>query len=270
MPLNQAARAEIDNLAGEGIKDLTPDEVVMLNDIGGRLMDAGRDSGYVRVRPPVECGGLVLHPLTLAASDYISVATGGRTGRGSFWAIVSALVHAREPDELERLYSRWARLAECARLRHRCSATREELEAAVCAAMTGDEVEQATVARLDAMALCAYIERFNEPLAYAIRTKALEFIEEREVKIPDERFSGWRAWRSFAAELGTMTGVSPDYWYREDHRIALKCYVDAKKAALAKAGVLPKGEASRDVVEAMKAMMDAKEEIRARRRNNGC
>lgn len=270
--LNDAARAAINELASSGVADLTPDEVVSLHECGERLLAAGRETaeGGVALTLPVECGGLLLHPPTLCATDFMSRWTKGKLDDGTFWAVVYALVHAREPDVLEGITSKYRLWRECLALRRRCHATVQELWAALAEALGGGSVmDRETEARTSLDDIAAYVAEHDKVLADFIVAKVSQYFNDNkaEAAAPKEALF----WRKKAAELGVLTGVSPDYWYSQDRRLVLKCYLDAQKVAMAHGGMFTpaqKDSVPTAVLDAVRAMQDCKNAIIERRKKH--
>lgn len=275
MPLNPAARSAIEELKSSGVTDLTPDEIVLLNECGQRLVSCGDGADGISLSLPVEVGGIVLHPPTLCATDFIAAHTDGTLSNRNIWAVVFALVHAREPDALEAIVTEKALRGECKALRHRCHATLEEVWNAVADVLGGgSDLDMETRAMVAASTLCAWLDDRNKALAEFIRERTADIFgtEERKRNASAKPWRDVLYWKKCAATLGVMTGVSPDYWYAQDRRLFLKCYADAQRLSLAHGGMFAgssRKSVPQEVVDAIREMERVKAEIIAKRKERG-
>ena len=286
MPLNEPARAAIADLRASGVADLSPDEVMALQDCGDALLRARRKDGTGPVaEPPVEVGGIVLHPMTLCAADYLVRA--GRCDRpeNRLWHVVVALANARDPAALDALDTRWRRWLAARGIMRRCAATRGEVERAVEMVMGGDRVDAETEAIAATHCIADYIEPDDRALAQFIREKAFGHIarhgtdRERmraasgaEAKpAPDVAF-----WHGMAAEMAALTGTDAALWLATDSLLFVRLWREAHEreemrqtAALQAFGSGRRESVAPEMVAAIKAMQDEKARIRARRKPQG-
>jgi len=270
MPLNPVARAAIEEL--RHVTDLTPDEIVELNDIGAAQMAAGGENFRdLAVQSPVRAGNIVLRPLTCAASDFLDrflyiIDDGTQEANwlvpfamanGTDTALLDGIVDERD---LRRALRKWAR---------KCTASVDEVFRAVEAVRRGDGFEVAVKAGDLLHSFCDAIMPLDPTSAECVRDlgeqvlrkmSAVEEAVERKRRkgrppkpeAPEDDFArGTLRWKALAAELGAMTGVSPDYWYAEDRNIALIAYRRACEM-IAKSGVNGSADApKRAVVESI-------------------
>lgn len=237
MPLNNVARAAIEELRGLGVTDLTPDEVVRLNDLGAAQMAAGRTHGGISFVPCIECGNVILRSPSVAALDLLD-RLGESVGPRAKSLLFAYLCHAsgdadalraiETPRQLERAVSAF---------RRHCTATKTELDNAV-AVLFGEGEFKASEDLRDAILRVADFAGTRYPgFGAAIREKCLAFLRADDAKRErGDEDSDFALWHKVAVELAALTGVSPDYWFREDHRAALLAYRTATDAAAARSG----------------------------------
>lgn len=271
MPLNNVARAAIAELNRDGVNDLTPDEVLTLQDIGARMLDSSKqdDSGELRLTPPVLVGNATIHPPTCAAADFID----RWAGMDGIWAAGFALAHARDPETLRRIATANEAHAAIDEWRGGLDCTAEELDEAISIVQRdgGGPVRAAEV-RVALANLTSYIAETDPGTAGRLAGIVGPILDARE-KARDERDRRKRppeylGWLRFAAELAVMTGVSPDYWYREDCRLVLHCYRRARESVSRRGGLPGIGGDARNqtpqgVRDAIRDMVRAKNDIRA-------
>lgn len=270
MPLNNVARAAIAELAKSGVTNLTPDEVLLLQDIGARMLDSSRqdDSGELRLTPPVVVGNATLHPPTCAASDFIDRWADDE----GVWAYGFALAHAREPALLRGLATAADAREAIAAWRAERDFTADELwDAVALVNRDGGGPVRAAEVRMALINLASYIAETDPGTARRLSAIVGPILDARE-KGRDERDRRTRppeylGWLRFAAELAVMTGVSPEYWYAEDRRLVLHCYRRAQETAAQRAaspfGGETHGQKPQGVRDAIRDMMRAKTAIRA-------
>lgn len=225
MPINKVARAAIEELRSRfGVNDLTPDEVLELNDLGAAQLAAGKPrDGDERIAAPVRVGNVLLHPLTCAASDFLERFNDERIPAQLRTLLIPfAMAHGRS-DELAA-FETVAQVRKALRaFRRAAGATKHDLDDAASELISSETVspETASDLRADVLAVCAWICAWDKALGDAVRDACLARLkaaaEEREAENPRGAFY----WRRLAVELGALTGLSPDYWYDADRSQAL-------------------------------------------------
>ena len=269
MPLNPVARAAIEELRRVfHVTDLTPDEIVELNDLGAAQMAAGKRSGEYALRSPVRVGNVALHPLTCAASDFVTRwngPEGGLSRRGRLYLIPYALAHGRDPEALSSARLGTARDVELAIAdwRRGVGATAQELDDASADLLSSDTSAQARVdvLREEALDVCDWIATWSPGLGSSVRDAALARLADEREKAEADDPADASFWRRLAIKVGARTGVSPDYWYAQDRFATLTAYREALNMAGPAEG--SDGDSIRALSElrkAMKRIVDARKE----------
>ena len=263
MALNDHARAALDELAGLGVSDPTPDDVVALQRLGERL-DKASGGPVARGRGlPVRVGGVVLWPATCAAMDWWDAARGWFRGRGSLlsaaWAF--ALAHGREPELLMSLADREAATDAVKAWFRTVGATLAELDEA-CGLVEGIEaVGSEAAARLALSGLASFAPERTAALFGLFPELAPKAREGEDDDEPQAFF-----WRGYCAELAAVCGGSPAEWYGRDRRETVRAYAAACDAAALRAGVRPP-PAPDAVVEAVRELRAEIAAIEKRRKD---
>ena len=223
MPLNPVARNAIEELRRvHGVANLTPDEIVELNDLGAAQLAAARSEDGDVTSPPVRVGNVLLHPMTCAAADFIERWSSVPLPRRARMLLVPfAMARGREPDALFALACAKEVVRAVREFGRRAGATPDELDEASAALLRAGDAESGPTMREHVLAVCDWIGAWNEGMGGSIRALCLaRLAEERraeEVESPAESMH----WRKLSVRLGAITGVSPDYWYAEDRVLAL-------------------------------------------------
>jgi len=263
MPLNPVARSAINELRRVfHVTDLTPDEIVELNDLGAAQMAAGKSSDGERICAPVRVGNVTLHPLTCAAEDWLEYWEDKRLSRKAEGVLIPfAMAHGREPDLLWGILTGRDAERELRAFRRKAGATEAELDDACTDLLRGDEDIVAPSIRVSALAVCDWIGAWDKDLAQLLRQLCLTRLEEEKERAEAETPRVASRWRRFSAELGAMTGVSPDYWYSADRSLALVAYRRAIEQEAFRAGLGAKGFEKSGVITALAAQRKAVKRI---------
>lgn len=237
MPLNPVARAAIEELRRVfHVTDLTPDEIVELNDLGAAQMAAGKGKYGVALTPPIQVGNVVLHPLTLAGMDFMERFVDDIPRKLRNWFFPWLLAHSRSQGDLERINTPEDLAAAIKAFLRRSTATPEELDAACSLLLAESDAENAESMRQKALEVASFAGIRDPALGETIRVKVTEWLRDDQDKKEADGAPEYGVWKKFAVDLGVMTGVSPDYWYFEDRRATLiafrrACEITAIKAA---------------------------------------
>lgn len=264
MPLNNVARAAIEELRGLGVSDLTPDEVVRLNDLGAAQIAAGRERDGTAIRPPVRVGSLLLRPPTLAAEDFVvRFADFVRPeNQPAFFPWI--LSH---DDELDGIQTADELNRALRRFRRACRATRAELEEAVESVLGNGDFENAESLRNSILRVAAFAAERYPGFGATIREKCLALLREAEkartVRAGSEGsdLPGYGMWRKIAIDLAVMTGIPVDVWYREDTRSALIAYRRAWEVLTVKGGGGTGGTDGKPPPELVRSVAEMRREI---------
>ena len=229
MPINKVARAAIEELRSHfGVNDLTPDEVLELNDLGAAQIAAGKPrDGDERIASPVRVGNVELNPMTCAAQDFYERWQDAPIPAKLRRIIIPyAMSHAREPRVFASILSRKDLLEALRLFRRNAGATPEELDEAAADILAVDNAspEGFSEVRDSVLSVCDWVCSWDiglgEPLRELCKARLEELRSEKERANPRGAFQ----WRKLAVELGALTGVSPDFWYEEDHVLALLAF----------------------------------------------
>lgn len=255
MPLNPVARAAIEELRRVfHVTDLTPDEIVELNDLGAAQMAAGKSSDGERIYAPVRVGNVTLHPLTCAASDWLEYWEDKRLSRKAASVLIPfAMARGREPDFLWGVLTCKDAERELRAFRRMAGATEEELDEVCADLLRGDDDIVAPGIRDSALAVCDWIGVWDKDLARLLRQLCLARLDEERGAAEAETPRVASRWRRISAELGAMTGVSPDYWYSADRSLALVAYRRAIEQEAFRAGLGRKESENSSVISMLAA-----------------
>lgn len=263
MPINKVARAAIEELRSRfGVTDLTPDEVLELNDLGAAQLAAGKPrDGDERVAAPVRVGNVLLHPLTCGAQDFYErwqetpLPAALRT-----LLIPFAMCHAREPHWLEQIHTNGDLRNELRAFRRTAGATTAELdEAAADILSVENESPECEAGILSAvLQVCSWISSWDSAVAASVRDLCKLKLEEARRRREAENPRGAFHWRNLCVKLGAITGVSPDYWYSLETQLTLvawNCVLEREERRAGADSVKPA------LVNAIKAMRGAMQRI---------
>ena len=283
--LNHVARAAVAELEALGIRDLTGDEYVELNDLGRAQLDAGRELREAFLAHPVRLGNEVLRPLTCAGADFLvrvaqacSSSSGG--GEVTTWAFAYALARGHEPGAFDGLVTAAdvARAVEAWR-KGLCATQREVVEAC-------NEVSKLEDAALceDARTAWDVARNFLESDpdvgedvadAAAVVEGALHAaILRRTPAAPAASGGEVPSWRTTCNTLAVATGTDAEYWMHRPLAETLKAFETAMKFAAARAAFgagFDDGARAPDeaVLRAIRAVRDCMRRIVGRRRRCG-
>lgn len=239
MPLNPVARAAIEELRRVfHVTDLTPDEIVELNDLGAAQMAAGKSrGGEVFLSPPIRVGSLVLHPLTCAGMDFADRwADEPMSANAKFGLVPFALAFGRKPEELAKLITAGDVERRVEEWLATVDVSRGELEDACTALLRGRDDIFGTDIRTALVQVCDWMEVWNPELAAQVREEGVSALDSLRKEREKECTSETSNWRKISFELGAMTGVEPDYWYRQDRALTLVAYKTACERESMRAG----------------------------------
>lgn len=267
MPINKVARAAIEELRSRfGVNDLTPDEVLELNDLGAAQLAAGNARDHeTRLPAPVQVGNVLLHPMTCAAQDfYERFQNTPMKEHLRVLLIPWVMSNARTPGAFDEIKTSSDLRSALRRFRRRAGASPSELdEAAADILAVGNASPESEANALDnALAVCDWVCSWNRGIGEPLRELCKERIEQERAKKDADNPRGAFRWRKLAAELGALTGVSPDYWYSNEHVLALIAFRrvwerERNSGALAAYADSEKG----DLVEAIKNLRLAMKRI---------
>lgn len=292
MPLNNVARTAIEELRGLGVTDLTPDEVVRLNDLGAAQLSAGKERDGIALTPPVRVGNVTLHPVTCAASDFLErMRERVPSGLGlSLMLVPFAMAHGRDPAFLESIITGADFLKAVTAWMRKIDVSLDELGKAVSRVTNGDSIERQESLRESLLSFCSGVQAHDPLSAHMVLDLGKRILDDIERQAAasrggvnqngeggesneDEnpRNPCDRLWfKKFAAELGALTGVSPDYWYAQDRRLAVIAYRKVRERASAMASAFGRGasakQPSAELVEAVQALRRGIAEIVESRR----
>ena len=240
MPLNPVARAAIEELRRVfHVTDLTPDEIVELNDLGAAQMAAGKSrGGEVFLSPPLRVGSIVLHPLTCAGLDFVDRWEGeNMSANAKFGLVPFALAFGRQPEELAKLITASDVERRIEEWLATVDVSRGELEDACTAILRGRDDIFGTDIKTAIVQVCDWMEVWNPGLAAQVREESRAALDSLRKERESEYKTDSSYWRRISFELGAMTGVEPDYWYRQDRALTLVAYKTACERESARAGI---------------------------------
>lgn len=259
MPLNPVARSAIEELRRVfHVADLTPDEIVEINDLGAAQMAAGKGRGELAVASPIKVGNTVLHPLTLAALDFIDRwSEEPLTDEAKFGIIPFALAFGRKPEELNGVVAASEIQSRVCGWLASLDVSRAELEEACTAVLRSGSDIFGTDIRDALVTVCDWMEVWNKPLADTVRCEATARLDEQRKERETESRKDSAYWRRLSFELGALTGVEPDYWYRQDRALALVAYKAAYERDAFRAGGTQKDHEKTELISSIARLRKA-------------
>ena len=263
MSLNRHARAAISELAGLGVHDCTPDEIVALHILGERLDRAGESvAPSCRGVLPVRCGNAILWPMTCAGNDWWEMAKGWFRGEKMLSAALGfCLAHGRDPERLLSLYDPQDAARALSKWFRGLSATLQELEQA-CETAYAIEADSA---RDSARLALAELFAWRPDKEAALRAIFPDLCPAKSGAEAPDREPAAFFWRGYCAELAALCGGSPAEWYGRDRRETVRAYATAVEA-LAVRAFAPAPSQSNPVTDAIRALRHQIAEILERRR----
>lgn len=265
MPLYPETIASLRELAAMGVNDLSPEEVISLNDAGRALHVASREEGSVCISSPVVANGVRFWPLTCAGADFLEwwIAPERHLPKSlERWILPFALVNGRELNRFSGIISLSDLSREIKKWKKTLPISPEEVDEACSCVLDDDDFMTYAIMRQRSESLCDWVSKWNRDLGESFRMVVRDYCDNAEEEEATAKRKGapkeikedapYGRWKKFACELAATTGVSPEYWMQSDRKLALIAYRKAMENTAMSGGAFGKDNLSIPVMLAIK------------------